>query len=82
MKGGELALMDVFSFFLCQPSHNDKYSNQEMIQVMNELAKARKQLKGTFLLVQRNSTSSAVQTCSVSGCKNSRISVMSVMFEW
>ncbi|XP_075891269.1 protein FAM13C [Nelusetta ayraudi] len=28
-----------------KPSHNDKYSNQEMIQVMNELAKARKQLK-------------------------------------
>lgn len=35
-------------FFISQPSHNDKYSNQEMIQVMNELAKARKQLKGIF----------------------------------
>lgn len=29
-----------------QPSHNDKYSNPEMIRVMSELAKARKQLKG------------------------------------
>ncbi|XP_044034144.1 protein FAM13C-like [Siniperca chuatsi] len=28
-----------------KPSHNDKYSNPEMIRVMNELAKARKQLK-------------------------------------
>ncbi|XP_035002290.2 protein FAM13A isoform X2 [Hippoglossus stenolepis] len=28
-----------------KPSHNDKYSNQEMIRVMSELAKARKQLK-------------------------------------
>ncbi|KAM3592625.1 uncharacterized protein V6R79_022430 [Siganus canaliculatus] len=28
-----------------KPSHNDKYSNPEMIHVMNELAKARKQLK-------------------------------------
>lgn len=44
-----------------------------MIQVMNELAKARKQLKGTFLLVQRNSTSSSVQTCSVCECKNSQV---------
>lgn len=31
-----------------QPSHNDKYSNPEIVRVMNELAKARKQLKGTF----------------------------------
>lgn len=30
-----------------QPSYNDKYSNPEMVRVMNELAKARKQLKGT-----------------------------------
>uniref|UniRef100_A0A3P9C620 Protein FAM13C n=1 Tax=Maylandia zebra TaxID=106582 RepID=A0A3P9C620_9CICH len=29
-----------------KPSHNDKYSNPEMIRVMGELAKARKQLKG------------------------------------
>uniref|UniRef100_A0A3B3V2U0 Protein FAM13A-like n=1 Tax=Poecilia latipinna TaxID=48699 RepID=A0A3B3V2U0_9TELE len=29
-----------------KPSHNDKYSNPEMIRVMSELAKARKQLKG------------------------------------
>ncbi|XP_059181317.1 protein FAM13C [Centropristis striata] len=28
-----------------KPSHNDKYSNPEMIRVMGELAKARKQLK-------------------------------------
>ncbi|KAG8009248.1 Protein FAM13C [Nibea albiflora] len=28
-----------------KPSHNDKYSNPEMIRVMSELAKARKQLK-------------------------------------
>ncbi|KAM7381039.1 hypothetical protein PAMA_012057 [Pampus argenteus] len=28
-----------------KPSHNDKYSNPEMVRVMNELAKARKQLK-------------------------------------
>ncbi|AWP18214.1 hypothetical protein SMAX5B_007228 [Scophthalmus maximus] len=28
-----------------KPSHNDKYSNPEMISVMSELAKARKQLK-------------------------------------
>ncbi|XP_074518688.1 protein FAM13C-like [Halichoeres trimaculatus] len=28
-----------------KPSYNDKYSNPEMIHVMNELAKARKQLK-------------------------------------
>ncbi|XP_034050289.1 protein FAM13C isoform X2 [Thalassophryne amazonica] len=28
-----------------KPSHNDKYSNPEMVTVMNELAKARKQLK-------------------------------------
>ncbi|XP_035853655.1 protein FAM13C-like isoform X2 [Sander lucioperca] len=28
-----------------QPSHNDKYSNPEMVRVMGELAKARKQLK-------------------------------------
>ncbi|XP_020513187.2 protein FAM13C [Labrus bergylta] len=28
-----------------KPSHNDKYSNPEMIRIMNELAKARKQLK-------------------------------------
>lgn len=32
--------------FVSQPSHNDKYSNQEMVHVMNELAKTRKQLKG------------------------------------
>uniref|UniRef100_A0A3Q2TMJ9 FAM13A-like domain-containing protein n=1 Tax=Fundulus heteroclitus TaxID=8078 RepID=A0A3Q2TMJ9_FUNHE len=29
-----------------KPSHNDKYSNPEMVRVMSELAKARKQLKG------------------------------------
>ncbi|KAM4525290.1 protein FAM13C-like [Odontesthes bonariensis] len=28
-----------------KPSHNDKYSNPEMVRVMSELAKARKQLK-------------------------------------
>ncbi|XP_053197811.1 protein FAM13C-like [Scomber japonicus] len=28
-----------------KPSHNDKYSNPEMVRVMNELARARKQLK-------------------------------------
>uniref|UniRef100_A0A3Q3LMN6 Protein FAM13C-like n=1 Tax=Mastacembelus armatus TaxID=205130 RepID=A0A3Q3LMN6_9TELE len=28
-----------------KPSHNDKYSNPEMVRVMGELAKARKQLK-------------------------------------
>ncbi|TDH13377.1 hypothetical protein EPR50_G00057140 [Perca flavescens] len=28
-----------------QPSHNDKYSNPEMVRVMGDLAKARKQLK-------------------------------------
>ncbi|XP_028989577.1 protein FAM13C-like isoform X2 [Betta splendens] len=28
-----------------KPSHNDKYSNPEIVRVMNELAKARKQLK-------------------------------------
>ncbi|XP_028332068.1 protein FAM13C-like isoform X2 [Gouania willdenowi] len=28
-----------------KPSHNDKYSNPEMVRVMNELMKARKQLK-------------------------------------
>ncbi|XP_013878788.1 protein FAM13C [Austrofundulus limnaeus] len=28
-----------------KPSHNDKYSNPEMLRVMSELAKARKQLK-------------------------------------
>ncbi|XP_075996625.1 protein FAM13C, partial [Genypterus blacodes] len=28
-----------------KPSHNDKYSNPEMVRVMNELAKDRKQLK-------------------------------------
>ncbi|XP_029953983.1 protein FAM13C-like [Salarias fasciatus] len=28
-----------------KPSYNDKYSNPEMVRVMNELAKARKQLK-------------------------------------
>lgn len=33
----------VFGF---QPSHNDKYSNPEMVRVMSELAKSRKQLKG------------------------------------
>lgn len=38
-------------FFISQPSHNDKYSNPEMIQVMNELAKARKQLKGKTILM-------------------------------
>uniref|UniRef100_A0A3B5L1A0 FAM13A-like domain-containing protein n=1 Tax=Xiphophorus couchianus TaxID=32473 RepID=A0A3B5L1A0_9TELE len=31
-----------------KPSHNDKYSNPEMIRVMSELAKARKQLKEMF----------------------------------
>uniref|UniRef100_A0A3P8USA7 Protein FAM13A-like n=1 Tax=Cynoglossus semilaevis TaxID=244447 RepID=A0A3P8USA7_CYNSE len=30
-----------------KPSHNDKYSNPEMVRVMNDLAKARKQLKET-----------------------------------
>lgn len=34
------------SLSLSQPSHNDKYSNPEMVRVMSELAKARKQLKG------------------------------------
>uniref|UniRef100_A0A8C2XJT2 FAM13A-like domain-containing protein n=1 Tax=Cyclopterus lumpus TaxID=8103 RepID=A0A8C2XJT2_CYCLU len=29
-----------------KPSHNDKYSNPEMIRVMGDLAKARRQLKG------------------------------------
>lgn len=56
-------------FIFSQPSHNDKYSNQEMIQVMNELAKARKQLKGTFLPAQQNNTSSPLQT--TIECKNS-----------
>ncbi|MED6269385.1 hypothetical protein CHARACLAT_032558, partial [Characodon lateralis] len=28
-----------------KPSHNDKYTNSEMVRVMSELAKARKQLK-------------------------------------
>ncbi|XP_023256800.1 protein FAM13A-like, partial [Seriola lalandi dorsalis] len=42
-----------------KPSHNDKYSNPEMVRVMSELAKARKQLKGKNMFLCDVSISSS-----------------------
>lgn len=33
-------------FFIFQPSHSDKIANPEVLRMVNELAKLRKELKG------------------------------------
>uniref|UniRef100_A0A3B4WBA8 Family with sequence similarity 13 member C n=1 Tax=Seriola lalandi dorsalis TaxID=1841481 RepID=A0A3B4WBA8_SERLL len=47
-----------------KPSHNDKYSNPEMVRVMSELAKARKQLKGKNIVSCRTRYGSRQQGAS------------------
>ncbi|XP_047464983.1 protein FAM13C-like [Mugil cephalus] len=49
-----------------KPSHNDKYSNPEMVRVMNELAKARKQLKELRL---RQSVFESKESENSDGCR-------------